>query len=348
MTQQWLRACSLVISSDQSESSIELAGPDLNNSLRIRFTTTFQFTTTPASLKARIYNLSPQTVSKILALAGQNGPGVGAVPIASRAQVVLKAGYQGKIGLVFTGQIYQMRIGKERNTDSYLDIFAADGDFAHNWSICAFSVDKGYTQQDLWKKATGTMTAWGVQPSAPPSGLPTTPSPRGKVVMSMTREALNDLGDTNNFTWNIVNNQVVGVPKYTWLDTEAIEINSSSGMIGVPEQTEVGVSVSTLLNADIRWGTLIHLNASDIARFVQGTGTATAQQAALSPNISQATRGGFLPPFNADGYYVVLQATHVGDTRGNEWYTHMVCLSVDKSAQVPLAVPQEALPPPLA
>ena len=73
MAQQWLRACSLIVA-DASGNGIELAGPDLSNVLRIVFNVTFAIGSTPAALKARIYNLSPATVNKILALANQNPP----------------------------------------------------------------------------------------------------------------------------------------------------------------------------------------------------------------------------------------------------------------------------------
>ena len=32
---------------------------------------------------------------------------------------------------------------------------------------------------------------------------------------------------------------------------------------------------------------------------------------------------------NADGLYYVMRANHVGDTRGQDWYTDLLCLSVD-------------------
>jgi hypothetical protein len=71
MAQQWLRAASLVVA-DDTGNSVELAGPDLQDTLRIRFTVQYQISATPASLKARIYNLSPTTVQKTVGLASQH------------------------------------------------------------------------------------------------------------------------------------------------------------------------------------------------------------------------------------------------------------------------------------
>ena len=33
-----------------------------------------------------------------------------------------------------------------------------------------------------------------------------------------------------------------------------------------------------------------------------------------------------------DGFYRVLVVTHIGDVRGNPWYTKMTCLALDASA----------------
>jgi hypothetical protein len=77
---------------------------------------------------------------------------VTSIPAAASAQVILKAGYQQNFGELFRGQIYQMRVGKESNVDSYLDLFAADGDEAHGWATARQSLSAGYTAQDIcWR-----------------------------------------------------------------------------------------------------------------------------------------------------------------------------------------------------
>jgi hypothetical protein len=39
-----------------------------------------------------------------------------------------------------------------------------------------------------------------------------------------------------------------------------------------------------------------------------------------------------------DGFYRVMVAEHVGDTRGNDWYTELTCLAADISAPASSAV----------
>jgi len=346
MTVQFIRACSLIVA-DDTGNGIELAGPDLNDVLRIRFTINYQIVATPASLKARIYNLSVPTIQKLVGLASKNAPTNTGLPFPTSARATLKAGYAGNIGMIFQGTIYQMRVGRERNTDSYLDIFAADGDMAHNYATVNKTFAKGHTAGDLLKAVHDSFNPYQVTAGDPPHGLSTAPSVRGRAIFGMSRDVLREMGASNNFTWNILNNRLETVPKFAPRPGDPLEVNSGTGMIGVPEQTENGVSVTTLLNPAIRWGTQIKLNNNEIDFLVFQQFTEDhAASVTTTPTLTK--QGSPIPPLNADGNYVVLHANHVGDTRGNEWYTHMACISIDHTALLPPAANNILLPPPLA
>ena len=71
----------------------------------------------PNSCDLRIYNLSDDTAHS---LANPNS--------AEFTQVAISAGYDGNFGLIFNGTIKQVRIGRENQKDTYVDITAADGD----------------------------------------------------------------------------------------------------------------------------------------------------------------------------------------------------------------------------
>jgi hypothetical protein len=342
---QWLRTCSLVVA-DMAGNGIELAGPDAPQILRIRFTVNYEVTGTPANLHARVYNLSGTTVQRIQGLASQNGPQLAALPQKTSAQVVLKAGYQHNFGQVFLGQIYQLRVGKESNTDSYIDIFAADGDLSHDWAILRKSLAKGYTSEDVLRHCADSMQPWQTTYGGPPDGLQNQPSPRGKVLHGMTRDYLSDFCDTNNCTWNIYQNQLQVVPKFAVRPGEAVVINSHTGQIGVPEQTENGVTVTCLLNPAITWGTRIKLNNDEIAKLAIKYDDPTFP-GMISPNVSYAKQGGWIPPINTDGDYVCLYVSHIGDTRGDEWYTRITALSANPSDPIPRATANVVYPDPL-
>jgi hypothetical protein len=338
---QWLRACSLVVG-DMSGNGIELAGPDQPNILRIRFNTEYPVTSTPARCHIRVYNLAPSTVQYITGLARAHPAGVTSIPVATSAQVILKAGYQENFGELFRGQIYQMRVGKESNVDSYLDIFAADGDEAHGWATARQSLSAGYTAQDVWNYCGKTMQPWQITTGQPHDGLSTTPSPRGRVLFGMTREILRQHAATNNYVWNINGGQLQGYPKFAVRPGQVIVVNAYTGQIGTPEQTDDGITVTCLLNPAILWGSQIKLNNTEVARLLlQSPGL----NAATSPNVSHHGQTGYLPPTNTDGLYTVLHVSHVGDTRGQEWYSRFTCLSLDPTALVPTATPAQEFPP---
>lgn len=346
MSRQWLRACSLVVANDSN--AIELAGPLNPNVLRIKFTVNYITKQTPGVLKARVYNLAPSTIQTIIGYATGQPPTATGIAVATAGTVTLKAGYQDNIGTIFFGYIYQLRVGKESNVDSYLDIFAADGDQAHNWAKMETTFAAGYTEQDVWTAAGKSMQPWQVSTGNPPDGLNTNRSPRGKVAFGMTRDILRDHAASNNYTWNILNQQLQGYPKYAVRPGEAVVINRYTGMIGVPEQTDQGISVVTLLNPALRWGTQIQLNDTDVAHYVINNPGSNPNDPAYAISADPAYKGGqsqVIPPINSDGTYVVVYCRHEGDTRGNPWYSHMVCISTKPSATVPKSFFTVAVPP---
>lgn len=62
-------------------------------------------------------------------------------------------------------------------------------------------------------------------------------------------------------------------------------------------------------------------------------------------------------PVTDDGYYKIIVLEHEGDTRGNPWYSNIVCLAVDMSANanqatsdtipVPNNIPVQQSDPPI-
>ncbi|MGC8165472.1 hypothetical protein ACP3WT_28400, partial [Salmonella enterica] len=58
-------------------------------------------------------------------------------------RIVLQAGYAGNYGIIFDGSVKQVRRGRENQTDTYLDITAADGDSAYNFAVVNTSLAAG-------------------------------------------------------------------------------------------------------------------------------------------------------------------------------------------------------------
>ncbi|MDC9027118.1 phage protein [Pseudomonas aeruginosa] len=294
---QYLRQISLKIGNDQE-------GLDLSD-LRIRFSVRRGDVSTPNTADIRVYNVSGETARK--------------ADLREFSRLVLQAGYAGNFGVIFDGTIKQVRRGRESQTDTYLDITAADGDSAYNWAVINTSLAAGSTPEDHLQAAMKAMESRGITMGERPP-LPTNKLPRGKVMFGMTRDYLDALGKTQDISWSFQDGKMTLIPNTAYLPGEAVVVNSETGMVGLPEQTQNGVNVKMLLNPAVRCGRRLQINNSSIQRL--RLSPAEIDEADVRFMLQQIS-------LDADGFYKVLVANHVGDTRGNEWYTDVICISVD-------------------
>ena len=175
----------------------------------------------------------------------------------------LAAGYSFNVAQIFKGTVKQFRRGKERNTDSFLDIYAADGDLEYNFKTMSVTLENA--NQVTIAKTIASSMGLPLDPNA--VGYLTEhnfPLARGKILFGLCRDFMRDLALTNNARWSIQNGVLTLVPITGYLPGEAVEINSLTGMIGSPEATEQGVIITTLLNPLIRVGQAVRLNNNDI------------------------------------------------------------------------------------
>lgn len=264
---------------------------------------------TPNTARIRVYNLRPELVS---------------YAISEFSSVVLNAGYQNNSRQIFKGTVKQFRKGRERNTDNFLDIFAADSDLNYNFGVINESLAAPNTAADRFK----TYADKGL-------GIPTDPQslkylggtggilPRGKVMFGLARAGLRDLADTAAARWSIQNGQLTIIPLAGYLPGEVVLINSATGLIGAPEATEQGITLNVLLNPNIKMGQLIQLNNQDI--------TQTIIKEQFFPGNTDLNLIAAVDSTD-DGLFRVIVIEHVGDTRGQEWYSKIICLAVDRSA----------------
>lgn len=307
MSNQFGRKASLIVSAGTQ-------GLDLSD-MRFKFRTTNQDAQTPNTLYVRIYNLKKETIQKIGA---------------EFTTITLQAGYEnGNFGIIFQGTIKQTATGRERNVDSFLDIWGADGDDWYNFSVICQSIKAGQTPQQTIDAITSAASVNGVPPVKfaddangliAGSGLGTFQTlSRGKVMFGMSRDFARDWANKNGFSWSLQNGNFVVVPITGYRPGEAVVLSSTTGLIGVPEATADGVRVRALLNPLIRIGCLVQIAQSDINQI-----TMQQQGLAYAPAIATVT--------TAAGFYRVMTAECEGDMRGQEWYVDMICLAVDISA----------------
>lgn len=299
MSRQWLRKISLVVGSNAG------SGLDLSP-MRIKFSTKKGDLQTPNTADIRVYNLSPDTANRVQK---------------EFTRVVLQAGYQENFGIIFKGNIKQVRRGRENGTDTYLDIFAADGDAAYNFSTVNQTLAAGSGQKDVVGVCAGAMQQHGVTQGAMPE-LAGPQLPRGQVMYGMARDYMRTSAQSTGTSWSIQDGQLTMIPRTGYLPGQAVVLTAKTGLIGTPEQTQEGIRAKALLNPQIRIGTRVKIDNNSILR------------AKIDMNYTAIN---MTPKVANDGFYRVLMAEYQGDTHGQDWYVNITCLALDDTVPAALA-----------
>jgi hypothetical protein len=313
MTAQYLRKVSLVVGNAEGK-GLDLSG------LQFRFAVRRGDLQTPNSVDIRVYNVSKETARQIMTGNGQEG----GTPEFS--QLRLLAGYQDsdQYGLIFQGQIMQVRRGRESQADTFIDIRAADGDEAYNFAA-------GSTPQDHIDTLAAAMAIpKGYTPELPATGLP-----RGKVFYGLARDSMRDVAKTNDVNWSIQDGQIQLAPIASFVPGTIPVLTSATGMVGWPEQTANGIHIRCLLNPNIKISSVVKIDNASVLDYQLPIDVLTGQ---IAREIT--------PRKDWDGFYVVYVAEHYGDTRGNEWYTDLICLGADPSAIPEFITGKSTSPPP--
>lgn len=313
MSTQYLRKAQLIVSP-----TLDAPGVDLSE-LHFKFAIKRGDLQTPNSADIRIYNLDEQTAKSIQE---------------EKSQIILQAGYEGlpgdssNFGIIFTGFINQRRLGRESAVDTFVDIIADDGAFAYNFGVINTSLKAGSTTKDHVNAAAKAMEPYGVALGKTPE-FTGTGLPRGKVMFGMARDVMRTAAMTSATNWSIQDGKITMVPLTSYNPGNAVVLNSATGLIGFPEQTFGGIRIRSLLNSNIKVNSIVQIDQKALQGIIYPLDLASA-----------TTAKSFTPSVNDDGLYNVIYAEHFGDTRGNEWYTDMVCLAVDSSVTPPSLVPK--------
>jgi len=294
--EQYLRKCTLIVSNATD-------GLDFS-ALRITFQVKKSDSQTPNQAAIRIWNVSKELANRIEK---------------EFNLVTLQAGYQENFGVIFQGNIKEAKYGRENGVDTYLDIRAADGDKDYNFAIVNKTLSAGASQGNIADAALSSMpnTQRGFIDNLGVDRLP-----RGKVMYGNARSILRKAAEQRQTSWSIQDNKLQMVKLRSLLPSEAVVLNSGSGLIDTPEQTTKGVKARCLLNPMLKIAGRVKIDA-DAIRLAKlkdeekpTTDAPGAQPVALS----------------VDGIYRLLKIEFVGDTRGNDWFANLTMIDVDASA----------------
>jgi len=334
MTAQWIRNARFVTkTSDTDFLSISDA--------RMTFSVSQALTTRPKTLDIKVYNPSKDVLSKIKD---------------DQQAVQLLVGYGGEEKLLFTGQTFQVIYGRENGTDTYLHVLATDGLLTLTAAVTNKSVPAGADTQaiadGLQKDAEKYEVKKGDSPKFPDASQ--FKNIRGYVMYGKTMKYIKALCDKTYCSTHIEDGSLHILPLSEKQENirEYIVVNQNTGMIGMPTVTTSGIQVKVLLNPDIKMGKYIKLNNNDIQQLLFSTATNDQAQVGKYGSNPDGLQQGEVASkqnaqrgaWNSDGLYKVMMASHTGDTRGNEWYTDILCWGVNSNppAQAINSIPAQS------
>lgn len=282
--------------------------------LRFTFQTQAAEAGTPNIGIITVYNLSDQTMLKA---------------VKEFDHVIVQAGYKnGPYGVVFSGTIKMYRRGHENQTDTFLRIYAADWDIAYSNSVVNSTFPAGWTFEQVQHEIDRSWAdnSLGVGYRKPLVGG-TAPAARGKVLWGMSVAAQNRQAASTDQVWHVADGKLVllAADRSTNLPLPPIVLNAASGLIGWPVATNQGIEFDCLINPALKVGGLVQINNKSIQQTNAPGGSTQIDQFPTfnSPNQFFALAAA------DDGLYRVLAKEYIGDSRGNYWYCHCICLLTD-------------------
>jgi hypothetical protein len=126
---------------------------------------------------------------------------------------------------------------------------------------------------------------------------------------------------------SVQNGQITVSKQGDYLPGDIVVLTATTGLIGIPEATQEGVYVTSLLNPAIRVKGRIQLSnrSIDLTQYYAPGG-------AQAVGVQRTGPGSPLEYFAVsarDGVYTVGVIDYEGDTRGLPWYNKMMCLATD-------------------
>ena len=213
-------------------------------------------------------------------------------------------------GVIFDGKIVFPARHKEGNTDYVLTLVCVDGESQLFKNHVSFTLTRGATQKRIVEAVTAK--AENLIPCDCTTSINEVRLPRGKVCFGAPYKFLSDVARGNAGTYWIENGELTMAKWSDEVQDVAKVITPATGLIGMPQQTQHGVSWTMLLDPSAKIFGKYQLKDVFIAEMAQRPNS-TAQ------------------PLDEEFIYQITELTHKGDTFGNDWYTE--CNGVSRSGK---------------
>lgn len=293
--------------------------------LRIHFTVTATVAPTPNTAEITIYNLDDRKQDQLIQEANY---------------VILQAGYlYGQAGTIFTGTIKMYKRGHDNSTDSYLKIYAADGDAAYTKATTNQTFAEGTKAYDILISHVKDLQKHNIQVGYIQQQAIRQPDiPRDCVKYGMTQDLISDFAVQSRAVWHILDQKFYFTrPNSYDQTTSVVVLTGATGLVGFPEQTPDGINLTCLINPALRVRQRIHLDNKSINQYFQPA------QASVGGGVGGGASGGtfwlgtpgqmtYYFPLSQDGMYIPFSINYEGDSRGQAWYQYMMCWAIDSTA----------------
>lgn len=306
MILQWERKCKLTVQIEDGQPE----ALDLSD-FKIVFHIGQATTSTPKAAEFYIYNMSESTMNR---LAGMNSEKV-------NSTVIFECGYMlGPLEVVFKGRVFQYRRGRDNPTDTWLCILAQSGDRLKSTALVSQTLSAGTTINDIGNFLIDEASKHSIE-KGDVVNLSTQQYPRGRVFFGPLEENLRQFYEENNMLIDFSDDNLNVVPIKGYIPVPVQILTARTGMVGMPQLTSEGLKVSCLLNPKMKWGGRVQVDMSNLQTEAYDItyGSQRVDQPQKDPKMAT----------NAKGLFLIRSVEHHGDTRGNDWYTDLVCIGID-------------------
>lgn len=241
--------------------------------------------------------------------------------------VTVEAGYvNGAYGKIFEGEVFQPLFDRQNVTDFVTTLHCIDGMGLMHANFASLTMAAGYDYNSMLaqmaKQAHTPIPLGEITPN-----LDKKKAPRGMTFMGDTKQKIRQITQDNNAqSW--YGDGKLHISKLAdEYKGKALVFTPETGLIGTPQQIDNGVSFRTLLHPDLK---------------------ITQPQMVVKLDMSIIRQMKVNPPslpssLDQDGEYKVIQVTHSGDTRGNDWYSDVV--GINMVGNVPALLYQATVDP---
>lgn len=304
MTLQWKRNCKLTIQIDANDPK----ALDLSQ-FKIVFTVGQATSEQPKAAEIYIYNLSASTMNLLAGVDSQK----------INTQVILECGYGSELSVVFKGRVFQYRRGRDNPTDTWLCVLAISGDAVQNDALVNQSVPAGTSKNDVSNILVSETNKYGLV-TGEIASISEQQYPRGRVFFGSLHDSIQQFGKENNVEFDYADDVISSINTLRYSVEPVQVLTPKTGMVGMPQLTSEGLIVKCLLNPKLKRKGRVQVDMSNLQTEAYDISWTTGgpDQVFKNPKGIEA----------AKGIFVIQAIEHSGDTRGDEWYTHLVCTAI--------------------